>query len=591
MALSFNNRPFVLAPIYNPFVFNLTTTNYQDVDFKWSMLVQNGYSLTSQGTFYKQPTDQSHQWFEPSRILQSNLTFTFPSTGQTSKPFADGINNIESVTNTFGAGTASTVSYANWYFNGSIDRNVFNSLNDYDFIPTLSASTRARLLTDYQERTVGLLDEGTMSMVNGKFVSTLSSITANNTYIEITATTNNSTSKYHLYNSYYSDVLTTATNKRVTFGAYPKNLNDGCALHFYDNSYYNFTPSYSLAFVFTSPHGLIVGDTVQVIQDAGYTNSSYNGLATIVSIPNETTIVLDKPFLSPTPAEGGTIFKTNTVSVFSEDLTSYVVTGVTSGAGSKAQFFFDSSFDVSKVVLNTLCYNFNFSDVNYNLPVYFTSGITSNSLLSNIGYSSNVSGNTIVRSRPVIGPIISDVNTMYTLQMGSKPNYNLATKTGITSSAITITNFGKVYTFNVDDCCNQNEDLMVAWQNKWGAFDYINFNYKKTKIVKFNRNNMTKRLGGGTGVYSYNTTDSETQSFNGSQFASYEYNTDWLTDIGSQRIIELCGSLVVFAKIDGVWTPIIPTMTDQVVKTIQNDKLISYTITFEATYNTLSQRR
>ncbi len=75
-------------------------------------------------------------------------------------------------------------------------------------------------------------------------------------------------------------------------------------IRFLDNAYYT---GYT-GFVFAEPHGLSVGDSIEVMQDAGYLNASYNGLTTIIDIPDSVTIVTNKFWGVNTPANPGTVY-------------------------------------------------------------------------------------------------------------------------------------------------------------------------------------------------------------------------------------------------------------------------------------------
>ena len=63
----------------------------------------------------------------------------------------------------------------------------------------------------------------------------------------------------------------------------------------------------NLSFTGVQPHDFVVGQVVNVYQSYPYTNSSYNGLATITSIPTGNSIVLDKPWGPASGIEGGVI--------------------------------------------------------------------------------------------------------------------------------------------------------------------------------------------------------------------------------------------------------------------------------------------
>ena len=63
----------------------------------------------------------------------------------------------------------------------------------------------------------------------------------------------------------------------------------------------------NLSFVGIQPHGFVVGQVIDVYQNYPFTNSSYNGSATITSVPTINSIVLNKPYANPSGLEGGVI--------------------------------------------------------------------------------------------------------------------------------------------------------------------------------------------------------------------------------------------------------------------------------------------
>lgn len=84
-------------------------------------------------------------------------------------------------------------------------------------------------------------------------------------------------------------------------------------IRFLDNGFY----TGHTGFVFAEEHGLSVGDSINVVQDAGYLNESYNGITTIIDVPDLYTIVVNKDWGVATPANPGTVYN-----FFITDLTS-----------------------------------------------------------------------------------------------------------------------------------------------------------------------------------------------------------------------------------------------------------------------------
>jgi hypothetical protein len=595
MPLSFNNIPLTLSPAYNSNIFNLQASNYQDANFLFSMKLSAGTTtVTNIGTFYKQATNNQFQYYEPSRLVQTQLSYSFPVANYT-KLHADGINNIKYIKTVFGAGTATTLTNNYYVFNGYVDRNDMVNFNSYDFIP-LSASTRAKFLTPYLTRKVFLDDEGTMSMMNGTFTSSTSAITAENKYIKINTYKNNILNKnYIIYNYLWNDGGLDVTNKRVTFPAYPYNMNNSVGFEFYDNA---FAPSPIIVggfvgFVFTSSISpeWVVGDTIQVYQYPTYTNVSYQGLTTLTWISDDKkSIQTAKGWGVGTAAEPGIIYNINRSSIYSANTSNLYISGLTSASGNLTlKFDTSTGFDAFSIPYGSLIHLHGFGSSSNNITLTASTATTSNTLVTSASYTSNQTGYTTVTSRMVAGPIVDATVNKYTMNMMSQDYYLSAPSTAFTSTPLYLFS-GDTYTFNVNNTCSHNDDLFVAWQNKLGAFDYQNFRLRRDTIVNYARNNYTKRLGGNTGQFSYGQNDFEMNNFVGSQDKTYIYNTDWLDDIDSQRILELVGSNVIFAKIDDVWVPIVCSIVDIAYQNKQNNKLAQYTLEFKSTYKTYSQR-
>jgi len=156
-------------------------------------------------------------------------------------------------------------------------------------------------------------------------------------------------------------------------------------------------------------------------------------------------------------------------------------------------------------------------------------------------------------------------------------------------SAQQVSNF---YTFNIVDKCTPYDQIQMSWMNNWGAFDYLTFNLKNSTIDNFERNEYSKTLGTLTNQnWSYNDTDFETKAFNINNRKEYLINSNWLNDDESSRVIEMVSSPIVYAYIDDEWLPRVVTVENILEQTVNNEKLIQYSISLKSTYKTISQRQ
>jgi hypothetical protein len=90
----------------------------------------------------------------------------------------------------------------------------------------------------------------------------------------------------------------------------------------------NFHSSGRVGFTANTPHNYTVGQQINIDQDVPYTNIEYQGVHTVFAVPDQYSIVIDEPFASSTPPEGGIIR--------AEDGSPIVFTGLTSSTISYA---------------------------------------------------------------------------------------------------------------------------------------------------------------------------------------------------------------------------------------------------------------
>ncbi len=90
---------------------------------------------------------------------------------------------------------------------------------------------------------------------------------------------------------------------KIVDGFHQGETQNQCQWRFDDNAFI----SGNLGFTSAQEHCFEVGDTITISQDVGATHPSYDGDATILSIPDQFTIVTDKTFIGATPPEPGLI--------------------------------------------------------------------------------------------------------------------------------------------------------------------------------------------------------------------------------------------------------------------------------------------
>lgn len=636
MSLSITHTPGIINPAYNTMYFNVYAIEHSTQNFAWTSdltilgskkpkpgLTLSDFVSEDLGSYIKQPTNGIDQWWDPSRVAQTFLTYNFIPEITCITP--SGEECVAFLTNTLSFqnyNTDKTVQAADvqtYVFNGGDDRNDFRNFNTsaigitqvdkpYNYIPNVSKADQSRFLTHFNERTVDLNDTGTLSCLNGIFSAQTeqygtTSITATTDAFEFTTYKNGAqVLSWTMVNPYrnnpaYNALFGQHTRfNRVDIPAYPKNLDiDSTSWGFYDNYF----SAGHFSMISTTPHGFEVGDVIYVNQDPGYTNASYQGSHIVNAVPSPFIVETSTPWGVSTPAEGGTAIKIvpDGCRLDLVDNTQIQYTAVTDNGSGYAVFHIDPIYDVSNIV--PACWLTTTASALYptdgtNTPTGqqetatydFT---TPNTIVSNMTFSGNESGFLLLRQR-----IPSSTQTFF----GDIDEYKVQF-TWLNNDAIN--NFWAPYgdgvTFKIEGRCGKHDRIELFWLNKLGAFDSMLFKGKNTKSIDFIKETYTKRLGDQAyspyiyNVIDYKTTDFEKQNFNGYQDTKFTVSTGWISEMEGDRVIECMGSNVVYMYKDGVFIPVVATVQNVDVKTKDNEKLIYYTISLDLTYNTLSQRR
>lgn len=219
--------------------------------------------------------------------------------------------------------------------------------------------------------------------------------------------------------------------------------------------------------------------------------------------------------------------------------------------------------------LDIPCYPSNIVDlINSNTGITYWNGTSNAQLTSDIfqDYSLTISGNLVAYK----------ATKYYTIYSMNGSNIN---------------SLG--YKFTVNNDCNMNDVVQVAWLNKFGAFDFISFDGATTEEYSFERKTYAKNLGEynqSTFTYDYSSTDFEILQFNTIESKQITVNTNWLTtDNELNRVLELISSPVIYVNVNGTWEPKLIT-NNPVVKPNKKQKLVSYNIVFAPTYKQQKQK-
>ena len=139
----------------------------------------------------------------------------------------------------------------------------------------------------------------------------------------------------------------------------------------------------------------------------------------------------------------------------------------------------------------------------------------------------------------------------------------------------------------VDDrhqSCTRYDNVRLAWRNRLGAWDYMNFRGKSTESVDIKRNEIERVPGTwGSATFNYNNWDSGRESLYTEANRKLTINSDWLNEDEAAWLEELFTSINVQILADNnIVYPVILTDKSYIKKTSVNDKIkIQYTINLE----------
>lgn len=152
-----------------------------------------------------------------------------------------------------------------------------------------------------------------------------------------------------------------------------------------------------------------------------------------------------------------------------------------------------------------------------------------------------------------------------------------------------------------EDDCKGYETIRLAYLNRQGAWDYMNFTKKSTKSTEITRSNFKQNYGiepitypqAPNPVYNqwdYNYAMGGTKTYNVNAIQTIEANSDWLTEEDAIHLEELFTSPDTYMQQGGIFVPVVVTEKDYVKQTKANDKLIQYVIGVQKGHETRVQR-
>jgi len=146
------------------------------------------------------------------------------------------------------------------------------------------------------------------------------------------------------------------------------------------------------------------------------------------------------------------------------------------------------------------------------------------------------------------------------------------------------TPLGSPIYFDVD-CEKKYENIRIKWKNRYGQFDFLNFNLVSEKSFSTDIKTFQQQLGtwGDTSLR-YNNYDSSTQNYSAVSTQTIKVNSDWLAEEYNDILKQLMVSdeiYWIYNESSGDLRPITIKTNSITFKTNVKDKLIQYAFDFE----------
>jgi hypothetical protein len=169
----------------------------------------------------------------------------------------------------------------------------------------------------------------------------------------------------------------------------------------------------------------------------------------------------------------------------------------------------------------------------------------------------------------------------------SQSGFPITSSIGLTYFAVQAysgsTALGTPITYNV--VCNQKyPNIRIKWKNRFGQFDWFNFNMVNRQSFQTQTRTYSPQLGSWeSSTLAYNNYDSSTLNYIADSKQTISVNTDWISEDYNELLKQLLVSDEIYWIYEESSTqlrPITITTSNLVFKTGVNDKLIQYSFDF-----------
>lgn len=385
----------------------------------------------------------------------------------------------------------------------------------------------------------------------------------------------------------------------------------------------------ALSLTFSVAHTLLQGDIILLNKTDKSINPTYDGTASVVSVPNIYNIVTDKTFLSSTVLEGGIITDVLRMSFTSsvyrayngkrqyvertdlfEDF--YIATDATSRWLTS---YSDYNSQIGGYAGTKGLYRSDYQTLSY---IAATAGIVpthaiykfySNGIIQgtySVGITSSVAqykridvptGPSNWVNTPTISTLFNTCiyngpNGYYTVQMATWSGSATASPTYMTQPFRYSFNKGLSKTSATSGCSSATTReypiIQIAFLNDFGAFEYLSFNLVSKTTIKINRKKYKKVL-----AYNYTIGDRGDTIYDQTMTEELSANSDFLTDEEALQVRIMVSSPEVYIisqydPITGTTNtyryPVIITSDSYTIQNSLNDQLFQFNITMEKAY-------
>ena len=361
---------------------------------------------------------------------------------------------------------------------------------------------------------------------------------------------------------------------------------------------------------FSTDHNFTIGDSINIIGD---TTDVYDGFQTVTNIPNSTSVVTSKAFVSVGGAAIGAAKLSSDVPTMIEDTlavfddTKYVLNNVVDWidvpswdstdylltTSTQRKFLTNLPESYFSRIDDHISMNIRHRDndtarylkvVSNNGTYYFEnqhniSSATKEFLSVRVG-AADITGATLAAGSPSSAlPVFDDNTTSYTVQ---------------TVTTDYVTPSSEERTFKIDRSCTEHENVKLIYLNRGGSYSPFNFIGASFKTVSVKKTNYQQNYGtydSTLNAYGWESNDVGVKRLDTNVTESIKINSGWLSTEEGDLIKDLIISPQVYYMDANGLIRAVEIKTNSVkIKQKKTDKLINYSLTFEYSTNNANQR-